>query len=303
MHEGSPPGAILNLEVVTLGTRNNRLTKMLAVGIIFILICSLVGCGRAQRKPQMPGKTQVGQKSKPPRELTQIQSGLERIYTALKPLQPGTAEQMQRLQRGGQGGGRGKQQGGQKEGGQGGKSAPSPSEQIDWAKLHQQSVRLHEQWNAFEPNAMKSGANPDAVDGFEGQLNVLSNKLAARDRYGSQLAANNAASFLPDFIQLYDGKAPPDLLRLRCLARDVVLKVEAGDWAGAESDLGTMPAVWSRVRTNAKGVKESDASRIQYAITDLRDSVRARDKIVVMLKEDILEKNIDALNKSLQRQF
>lgn len=279
--------------------RNDKGIKFLAIGMIFALFFCLSGCARPQKKPQLPQKTQTGQKSKPPKELKQIQSGLEKIYSALKPLQFGTPEQIQRVQKSGEEGGEKKE--GKKKGEQKGKGTSSPSEQVDWAKLHNQSVLLHEQWNAFEPNAMKSGVSPDAVEGFEDQLDLLSNKLAKRDRYGSQLAANGAAAFLPDFLQLYEGKVPPDLLRLRCLVRDVSLKVEADDWPGSEKDLAKISSVWSRVRAEAKGAKEGDASKIQYAITDLDDAVKARDKIVVMVKGNILEKNVDALIDSLQK--
>lgn len=303
LNEGLSHPGILILEVVRLEIRNGRGIKLLAMGMIVALFFCFCGCSRPQKKPEMIIKEQTGQKRRPPEELKQIQSGLEEIYSALKPFQFGTPEQIQMVQKGGDKGEEKKE--GQKKGEQGREGASSPSEQIDWARLHNRSVLLHEQWNAFEPNAMKSGASPGAVEGFEDQLDLLTNNLAKRDRYGSQLAANRAAAFVPDFLRLYEVKAPPDLLRLRCLVRDVSLKVEAGDWPGSEKVLKEISSVWSRVSAEARSAKEGDTSKItskiQYAIADLRDAVKARDKITVMVKGNILEKNIDALIDSLQR--
>ncbi|MGB9791615.1 MAG: hypothetical protein ACPLTR_03455 [Thermacetogeniaceae bacterium] len=239
-------------------------------------------------------KNQTTQKTKPPDELRRLQSGLEKIYSALKPLQVGAPEQIQRAQKS-------EGEAGEKKGKQGEKEKASASEGVDWGKLYRRSVLLHELWNSIEPDVMKRGARLDDVEGFEGELNLLSNKLAKRDRYGSQVASNNAASLLVKFIQLYGGGVPPELLQLRCLVRSVTLKAEKAEWTGAKSDLMKMSSVWSRARSETEGGDENTKSKIQYSIDDLNTAVDAKDNIAVMVKGNVLEKNIDLLINSLQK--
>lgn len=280
--------------------------KLVAMGIVLALICVCTGCKKPQKKPQFPGKTQS--KNQPPKELTKIESELEKLYEALKPPHPAETLQKKEPQGGEQEGGKGQgEEGGQKssqgEGGQSKQASGKQPGELDLEKIQKQVEKIHQLWNFYEPEAIKAGASPESISGFERQLNLLPNELLAMNRYGARVAVNSAALYIPDFLQLYETKSPPDLVRMRYLARDVLLKVDAGDWSKAEKSLTAMPEMWSRVRTEAKGEKETDASKVQFALTDLEHAVKARDQILVMLKEEILERNLDTMDKSLRKEM
>lgn len=173
--------------------------------------------------------------------------------------------------------------------------------QIPWDRLEKQIKLIHQQWNSFEPEAVKAGARQEIISGFENWLNILPARIRAADRYGAQLAANNASLYIPDLLQLYETKFPPDLPRLRYMTRDVVLKVDAGDWAGAKAVLAAMPAIWSRARGTAEGEKKSEASLVSFAMTDLTQAVEAGDRDLAHVKAGILEKNLEKMEKSLEK--
>lgn len=312
--------------------RESQLSRLVAIGIIFILIFANLACSKPQRKPEQSKGKESNEKTTP-KELTQLQSSLEQVFEALRPTQPGTATQKPPTpSESKQSGQAGKQQGESKEqdkseqkdeqkdedknkdkqmtnqkpgqpGGQGGQQpGQAPPGQIDWVKQEQQLEQIHQQWNTYEPKAMKAGARLEIVTGFEEQLNVLTAKVMARDRYGAQLAANRAAQYIPDFLQLYGTNPSPDLSRLRYLNRDVMLKVDANDWVGAEKDLAEMPPIWSRVRSEAKGEEEYETNKVDFSLTDLNQAVKTRDKALVRIKADIVERNLTTLSKFLEKE-
>lgn len=277
--------------------------KLVVTALLMAFCClfGLAGCSKPQSKPLKIEKKQDVKKSPPPKELSQLQTGLDKVYMALEPKPPGEGQsrgQGENKKRSGKQQDKSRQQQGQQSGQQGGGTADQRSQEpYDWAKIKQEVIRLHQLWNAFEPQAMKSGADMKSVSSFESHLNDLPSRLLNKDRYGAQLAANGAAACLPDFMQLFESKSPPDLWRLRYLARDLLLKTEDGDWSGAERDLQLISSLWFKSRAGLPGSKSNQVSKAQYALTDLENSVKTRDRWLVMLKEKIFEKNLDNLTK------
>lgn len=159
---------------------------------------------------------------------------------------------------------------------------------------------IHQNWNAFEPQAIKNGIRPEIITRFENQINLLTIKVIDRERYESQLAANNAAQYIPDFLELFETGSPSDLSRLKYLTRDVMLKVEANNWDEAESIINEMPLIWSRIRNEMKNKDEESMTMIEFAITDLSNAIKTREKALVRIKADILERNLNNLKDKLE---
>lgn len=270
--------------------------------VMMVIIYSMSGCGNPRSKP-LPDQSQSGEQREPaPRELQQLQTSLEKLYKELKPEPVGAmaAKQKQEKATGGKSG-RSEEQGGA--GGEEQRRSPVETRtpgKIDWGKLHAQVERIHLQWSRLEHRVIQAGARPEDVAGMEQELNILPARISAQDRSGVRLAANDAAGYLPDFLELYATRTPPDLLRLRYLARDVANRVDDGDWTGADQDIVKMRDTWSRALLQAKGAPRSETGKVHFAMGDLEEAVNNRDRDLVLIKEGILEENLDVLRKRLE---
>lgn len=273
---------------------------ILIVAVLMIVICGMVGCKRPQSKPA-PQSQSSEQKEPPPGELKQLQESLEKLYEELKP-GPAAAQQQKK---GGGAGGQGSQgsqggeggQGGQQ--GQGGTKKQTP-EKPDWAKLGTQAEKIHLEWSKLEHQVIKAGARTEDVAGIERELNLLPALISAQDRSGARLAANNAAGFLPDFMKLYATKTPPDLMRLRYLARDVASRVDDGDWTEADQDLVKMRETWALALVQMKEGPKTETGEVHFAMEDLEEAVNTRNRELVLIKAGILEQNLAVLIKRLE---
>lgn len=274
------------------------LKKIITIGLILSLICILNGCSS-------PSKNQQAQKQQanlPPKELTEIQDNLDTLFEGLRTAKRRTATQKSAEQGQQQGPQQTDQQGDQKESeGQNQQNKKQTTEsQIEWKKNEQLIEEIHQNWNAFEPQAIKNGIRPEIITRFENQINLLTIKVIDRERYESQLAANNAAQYIPDFLELFETGSPSDLSRLKYLTRDVMLKVEANNWDEAESIINEMPLIWSRIRNEMKNKDEESMTMIEFAITDLSNAIKTKEKALVRIKADILERNLNNLKDKLE---
>lgn len=276
-----------------------RLGLILAVVMLIASIGSGVfGCRSPQSKP-LPDRSQE-EKEPPPRELQQLQTSLERLYEELKPKPAALADEKQA-----KAGGEETRRSEGEETGEGGQrmERPETAGGIDWSRLHRQVERIHMQWSGLEHKVIQSGARPEDVAGIERELNDLPARVSVEDRSGLRLAANNAAGYLPDFLELYAVRVPADLLRLRYLARDVVNRVDGGDWAGADQDMVKMRELWSRALLQLKDTPRTLTESVHFDIGDLEEAVNKRDRDLVLIKDEIFEKNLDSLVRRLEAEI
>lgn len=256
--------------------------KLLVIGVILVSMVGVAGCSKPQSKP--------APKASPPGELKKLQTSLDELYSALKPESPGKAE----------GGQKGKQES-QGIGGEQRKKTSKTKQQapkgIDWNKLLAQAEKIHDQWNKFEPKAVQAGAKPENITGMEKELDTLPARIKAQDRSGARLAVNSAAGYLPDFMELYPNKVSPDLYRMRVMTRGVMLRVDDGDWFGAEQDMLKMKTTWSKLLVQLKDTSKPETDKTHLALLDLEGALQKRDQMLVLIKGNILEKNLDDMIK------
>ncbi len=117
-----------------------------------------------------------------------------------------------------------------------------------------------------------------------------------------RLAANSAAGYLPDFMELYAElyakKVQPDLYRMRVMTRDVLLRVDDGDWAAAEQDMLKMKTTWSKLLVQLEDTSKTETDKTHLSLLDLEGALGKRDQVLVLIKGNILEKNLDGMIKS-----
>lgn len=282
------------------------LPLLIGIGIIFVYLATVVGCSQPQSKP-LPEQSSEESKQVPG-EFKQLQESLDQLYEELRPKLPAKeGEQQEGAQAGQQNAGQqNNEQGGQQEGkakqsqqqgegkqqGQGGQT-----DQVDWNKLQSQAEKLHDKWNRFEPKAVEAGATQTDIKGIEEELDNLTMMITAKNRSGARLAVNRAAGYLPNFMKLYATKVPPDLYLMQVLTRNVMAKVDDGDWGGAEQDMLKMKTTWSQLLVQLKDESKAETDKTHLAQLDLEDALQKRDQVLVLIKGNILEKNLADLIK------
>ncbi|HHW28483.1 MAG TPA: hypothetical protein GXX21_02845 [Syntrophomonadaceae bacterium] len=277
-----------------------HLQLVIGIGLLFVYLAAAVSCSQPQSKP---APKQSSEESKPvPGELKQLQGSLDQLYEELKPELPKTEGEQQE---GGQTGQQNSEQGGQQKGkidqsqqqggggnqqGQGGQA-----DQVDWNKLQSQAEKIHDQWNRFETKAVEAGARQADIDGIEEELDNLTMMITAKNRSGTRLAINRAAGYLPNFMELYATKVPPDLYLMQVYTRNVMSKVDDGDWGGAEQDMLKMKTTWSQLLVQLKDDSKAETDKTHMAQLDLEAALQKRDQVLVLIKGNILEKNLNDL--------
>jgi hypothetical protein len=289
-------------------TSTGHVWRVIILGFIVIFMAATAGCAQAENKPA-PEQGNEDQNKPIPGELIKFQSNLDQLYEKLKPqiskaggnqqqqgqgVQEGQEEQGKQGSQGkkgeqqGQDQQQGEQQGQGEQGGQG-------TQEIDWDKLRTEAERIHDIWNRLETRAVEDGAKAEDIDGIEMELDTLPIQIADQDRSGARLAVNSAASYLPDFMELYSTKVPPDLYRLQVMVRGVMIRVDDGDWAGAEQEMLEMKTIWSKLLVQMKDVTKEETDKTHLAQLDLESALQKRDQMLVLIKGNILEKDLNDL--------
>lgn len=262
----------------------NVFRKLLIIGVILVSLAGIAGCSKPQSKPAPKASPA------PPGELKKLQSSLDELYNALKPESPGKVK-------GNQGGQQESETEGGKQKEKGAKTKQTVSKRVDWNKLQAQAEKIHDQWNKFEPKVVQAGARTEDIKGMEKELDSIPAKIEAQDRSGVRLAVNNAAGYLPDFMELYSKKVAPDLYRMRVMTRDVMLRVDDGDWAGADQAMLKMKTTWSKLLVQLNGTSKTETDKTHLSLLDLEGALQKRDQMLVLIKGNILEKNLDDMIK------
>ncbi|HBG23093.1 MAG: hypothetical protein PHX16_02590 [Syntrophaceticus sp.] len=277
-------------------TSTSHVRRVIILGFLIIFMVATAGCSQPENKPA-PEQGNEEQNKPIPGEFKKLQSSLDQLYEELKPQlskaggnqqQQGQGDQGEEGEQQGQGEQQGEQQGQDEQGGQG-------TQEIDWDKFQTQAERIHDQWNRFETRAVEAGAKAEDIDGIEMELDTLPTQIAAQDRSGARLAVNSAASYLPDFMELYSTKVPPDLYRTQVMTRGVMIRVDDGDWAGAEQEMLEMKTTWSKLLVQIKDVAKEETDKTHLAQLDLESALQKRDQMLVLIKGNILEKDLNDL--------
>ncbi|MGE5633021.1 MAG: hypothetical protein ACM3TR_18280 [Caulobacteraceae bacterium] len=302
----------------------------------FVLILSLLNFAACspQKKPATPKKGNQAEEKEPPKELDKLKSSIEKVEKALKsiyeeskkpmfiqqekvenpPAKQGGQQESSGQQSDGQQGGGGSQGGGSSQGQQGQQGQQSQQqqkltpEQIK-LKLEQEKyknfdsikkdvISLHSAWNSYEPKAIADFAMQSSVNDFESALNNLTKTVDMQDAYMSLLEVNQLYKFLPDFYMLYKGDVPPDLDRIRFAVKKIQLLADKDDYAGANDVLLYLENVWTSTRPKLKQDNIQMMSKFEFALSDLKNSIISKNKMVVQAKSEVLLKLVDDIEKA-----
>lgn len=302
--------------------------------LILLSLFSFASCS-PQKKPDLQKSQKEAEEKKPPDELDKLKDSIKKVEKSLeavyeeskKPIfiqqekiekQASEGAKKQDEEQGGQsgeqGGGGGKNGGGENSGGQQNQPSQIPKltpEQLKM-KLEQEKYKkfesikkdvleLHSAWNSYEAKAISDFAMQTTINDFESALNNLTKTVEVQDAYLSLLEVNQLYKYLPDFYMLYESKVPPDLDRLRFAAKKIMLLGEKQNFAGANDVLLYFENIWMTARPKLKSENAEVVSKFEFAFADLKNSVIAKNEMIVKAKSEVLLKLIDEIEKKAEK--
>jgi hypothetical protein len=82
---------------------------------------------------------------------------------------------------------------------------------------------------------------------------------------------------------------------MQVMTRGVMIRVDDGDWAGAEQEMLKMKTTWSKLLVQMEDRAKEETDKTHLAQLDLESALQKRDQRLVLIKGNILEKNLDDL--------
>ncbi len=273
--------------------------------IIIILMGLVAGCSGSKEAEKKPSSSS---------EKDDLPSGLKSIRTELEKLIPQLEQTSQILPEcsaqqsaaGEQQSEGGEEQEKSKQGSQGEKQSQSGSQQSPssetqdiWSKIADSVKNIHQSWNEVEAVAIKEGLSTDTRDKFEKALEELTIKTDEKQMEESLFGALEVYRYYPDMVDLFKSKTPAEFYRLKY--EIMLIRDESGreKWEEASAELTRLKAQWDILKKN-EAIKDEDINqKAENAVTDLVYAVEIQEACLVMIKSEILMKNMDDIEQKL----
>ncbi|HHW03963.1 MAG TPA: hypothetical protein GXX35_14340 [Thermoanaerobacterales bacterium] len=283
--------------------------------VIAITISGLMeGCSK---KPAKSPSKPSGDEKQESQSLKKLQTGIESLVKDFEkeylkqqapppkpPVQAKPEGQEKKQEEGQSKGGKQKEQGSQGQQGskeqQGGQGQAEQAPKPDWTKFEKAITQIHTQWNSFQPEAIKSGATLDMVDGFSRNLNELTVTLTRQELYKGLLAANDLYEKTVSFEKLFKTQSPPDAKKVLYNLRNATYRALAGEDVEAEKSINSGLRVWETVKPQIKDM--GTASKVEYSLKELGQAIKEKDPNLIKIKAQVAEKNVQDAIKSMEKQ-
>lgn len=293
-----------------------RIFSTYTVILLVVLICANLVAGCSRKPAKSSPKNSQSQK-KESQALKKLQSDIESIikeYEKIYLMQtapPPKAPQAEKQQQSGNQGKSQEQQkpdsgreGSKKEGGEQDQQQSSQNQdqtapQPDWPKLEKDIAAIHEQWNEFQSEAMKSGATTEMINEFSKILNQLTITLTRQELYEGLLTVNELYGKTIDFEKLFKIKSPPEAKNIIYYGRMAVYKILNNDDIGASEAINNAHISWENVKSQVEDANE--AAKVQFSLDELSQSITEKDPNLIKIKAQIAQKNVQDVIKSMEK--
>ncbi|MGE5380584.1 MAG: hypothetical protein ACM3NT_05895 [Methylocystaceae bacterium] len=309
--------------------KKNWVFRTLLVIISLTLIFSTVGCQKKQEaKPMKQASSQNQQAAKPPKNVKSMLQEIDKILKALdqkaqqqklpqiktQPAEKTASQQAkgQAASSGGNQGGsqmgsnqKGQQQGsnGQQQQGQQQQQVPAPTipPAVNWQPEIESLKKLHQEWNALEPEAVKAGMTTEARQKFEAALDGLTAAINKKDITQSEKSAAQLYLEFGRILSYFKYPLPQDYFQVKYLVMTTIAAAFSGDWNTAAADMQNIQEPWSRLRTQADEKQKTEVDRTEHSIQDLTQAVGQKDLSLTYIKSEIVLGNLKKIEEKLSK--
>lgn len=285
--------------------------------IVFLLatVLFLPGCSSKNKdsQAQKPLKSS-SQKPKAPSEMKNILTDLEKIIAGLE--QKIKAESKSGLMQGTQKAGAQSNQSTQKQSQQSenGQSQSKQEEQQTQSKSNEQKIesdwqneisgikKIHQEWNKLEPQCVKAGLSVSARDSFESALDKLTLGVGKQDKKASIVAAIEVYGEYASLVELFNAPVPSDFYRLKYEIMSAVAEAGQNEWDLAQERIPRIKEYWNHVKVQTKQEDENLMNCTDFSLQDLENAFMSRETDLLLIKTEIVMKNLQELEKKLSSQ-
>ena len=163
--------------------------------------------------------------------------------------------------------------------------------------LKNESEQLHSLWNDAEPELLKNLAPQVSINNFENALNYFTKSIEKPDSYANLVSLYELYRFLPDFYELYNTKYPPEIDRLKFAAKKVKLISEKNDYDNIATTMDYLLEKWEKAKPKLDKESIDTINKFDLALSDLKESIKSKDKTIIQIKSEVLIKIIDKLTE------
>lgn len=309
--------------------RSRHFQNLIAAGIIMaLLLMPATGCSKKSPSAKPQSSSSSEQKPQAPSQAADILKSLDSITDDLSKAmkerrmppveqkaeagQGGAQQQSASGQSGGEsqgsggsGQGQDKQSGsasgqgqGQSSSGQEQKPATPPGT-VDWNKENQNLIKIHESWNALEPEAVKAGLPVRLRDAFEKSLNTLSDHISARNTGDSLMAAIDLYRQFASLDQIFTLPLPGQFMQVRYHTLAAVAEAGNLGWGAAAQQMADVSEPWAMFKARAGKIDKKLLDKTEFSLQDLKQSADNRQNNLVIIKGEMALKNLKAVEQEL----
>jgi hypothetical protein len=295
-------------------SRTLRIFFVFIMVLFFTFFCNaLTGCSRKPAKS--PSKNQ-GSEKKESQALIRLQTDIEsvlkeyeKVYLAQTAPPPQSPQQSQESNKQEQQQSDSKNSGQSEKGEKGGQEGDSEKQQssgggqtekkADWPKLEQDIAKIHEQWNNFQSEAIKSGASLEMIDDFSNTLNHLTMTITRQELYEGLITITNLYDKTIDIEKLFKTKTPPDIKKILYYGRLATYNILNNDEIGAKESINNAFTAWYTVKPQVEDTTKS--SNAEFSLRELEQAIMEKDPNLIKIKAQICEKKIRDLMESMEK--
>jgi len=280
----------------------------MTIAILLAVVLILPGCSNKKedsqaRKPQ----TASSQKPKAPSEMKSIITDLEKIIAGLEKkvkmssksilqqdsqISTEKEEQQSNNSKGQQGQGEQSQEG----------QANQNKSSLVWQEEVSSVKKIHQNWNAVEPETVKAGMSVSERDSFEMALEKLTLEIGQQNTENSLGAAIELYGEYANLVKVFDMPVPAELYQLKYELMAASAAAGKKEWQVAQERIPRINEYWDHLKVKAKAKDEKLMTRTEFSIKDMINAFQSKEIDLLLVKAEIVMTNLQKLEKELSLQ-
>lgn len=155
----------------------------------------------------------------------------------------------------------------------------------DWTRIERDVITVKEAWQRYDPQSGPRTVPEPFLNKMATVMAELESAVGSKDPPATLQAANDLSEAALDIFAVYNPSPPADLGRLAMLERQLMLDVQAGDYAAAANSLAVTDAIWVRLQADVRARNGADvASHFSASISAQAEALHAQDDQSVILE-------------------
>ncbi|WDV45343.1 hypothetical protein PV797_17715 [Clostridiaceae bacterium M8S5] len=163
-----------------------------------------------------------------------------------------------------------------------------------WQEVSNTCKEIHGNWNDYELDTIRDGADKEDIGKFEIAVNGLTIAVDNKDILDILYKTNDVNMSLAAFYDLYKGHIEGEKNRINYCIRGAYLSALENDWENSAKILRKTPVYIDELKDkliiddkNAKNLK-----KLEISIKDMQNAVISKNKELLLIKRDIVVDNL-----------